>query len=122
MESTTLIEAFRVDGRVAVVTGAGSGIGRGCALALAGAGATVVCADVHADTAEETAEQIRAAGGNGEGTALDVSVKREVDDLADRVAATTAVSTSGATSPGSWSRGRSSRPVRTLSTASSRST
>jgi 3-oxoacyl-[acyl-carrier protein] reductase len=87
MESTTLIEAFRVDGKVAVVTGAGSGIGRGSALALAGAGATVVCADVHADTAEQTAEQIRTAGGKAEGAVLDIAVKREVEELADRVAA-----------------------------------
>jgi 3-oxoacyl-[acyl-carrier protein] reductase len=85
MDSTTLIEAFRVDGKVAVVTGAGSGIGQGSALALAGAGATVVCADVHPDTAEATAEQIRATGGSAEGVALDVSVRREVDELADRV-------------------------------------
>src|SRR5664279_2528265 len=46
MEATTLIESFRVDGKVAVVTGAGSGIGRASALALAGAGAAVVCADI----------------------------------------------------------------------------
>ncbi len=87
MDSTTLVEAFRVDGKVAVVTGAGSGIGRGTALALAGAGARVVCADIHADTAAETAERVRVAGGQGEGVALDVSVKAEVDELADRVAA-----------------------------------
>ena len=88
MDSTTLIEAFRVDGKVAVVTGAGSGIGRATALALAGAGATVVCADIHADTAAETAEQIRAAGGRGRGgSSSTCRCKREVDDLADRVAA-----------------------------------
>ena len=46
MEATTLIDSFRVDGKVAVVTGAGSGIGRASAMALAGAGATVICADI----------------------------------------------------------------------------
>ena len=67
MEATTLIESFRVDGKVAVVTGAGSGIGRASALALAGAGATVVCADIHGDTAEATADGDRRPRGHGRG-------------------------------------------------------
>jgi 3-oxoacyl-[acyl-carrier protein] reductase len=87
MEAITLIDSFRVDGKVAVVTGAGSGIGKASAMALAGAGATVVCADVRGDTAQATAEEISAAGGEAEGAALDVSVQAEVDALAGRVAA-----------------------------------
>ena len=87
MEATTLIDSFRVDGKVAVVTGAGSGIGKASALALAGAGAQVVCADIHADTAEAAATEIVAAGGEAEGVALDVSNRLEVDALAERVAA-----------------------------------
>jgi 3-oxoacyl-[acyl-carrier protein] reductase len=87
MDATTLIDSFRVDGKVAVVTGAGSGIGRASALALAGAGATVVCADVDGDTAGATAAQIVAAGGVAEGAALDVSRRLDVDALAERVAA-----------------------------------
>ena len=46
---------FRLDGRKAVVVGAGSGIGRESALALAAHGAEVVCADVHVAAAETTA-------------------------------------------------------------------
>jgi 3-oxoacyl-[acyl-carrier protein] reductase len=87
MDSPTLIESFRVDGKVAVVTGAGSGIGRSTALALAGAGAVVVCADVSGETARATADEIGAHGGTAEGAALDVSVRTEVDALAERVAA-----------------------------------
>jgi 3-oxoacyl-[acyl-carrier protein] reductase len=87
MEATTLIESFRVDGKVAVVTGAGSGIGRASALALAGAGATVVCADINGDSARATAEEISTHGRAGEGVALDVSVRTDVDALANRVAA-----------------------------------
>ena len=87
MDATTLIESFRVDGKVAVVTGAGSGIARASAQALAGAGATVVCADIHEDTARATAEAIIADGGVAEGVALDVSNKSEVDSLARHVAA-----------------------------------
>jgi len=86
MEANSLIESFRVDGKVAVVTGAGSGIGKASALALAGAGAAVVCADIHGDTAQATATEITSRGGTAEGAALDVSRRVEVDALAERVA------------------------------------
>ncbi|HLH28087.1 MAG TPA: SDR family NAD(P)-dependent oxidoreductase, partial [Acidimicrobiales bacterium] len=66
MDAHSLIDSFRVDGKVAVVTGAGSGIGRASALALAGAGARVVCADVVEQSAAETAAEIRGHGGSGE--------------------------------------------------------
>lgn len=46
---------FQIDGKTAVVIGAGSGIGRESALGLAAFGAFVVCADINKDAAEETA-------------------------------------------------------------------
>lgn len=87
MDASTLIQSFRVDGKVAVVTGAGSGIAKASALALAGAGATVVCADIREETARATAEEIVAAGGDADGVALDVSKRTDVENLAQRVAA-----------------------------------
>jgi NAD(P)-dependent dehydrogenase (short-subunit alcohol dehydrogenase family) len=48
-------DLFRLDGRTAVVVGAGSGIGRESALALAAQGAQVVCADRDLAAASETA-------------------------------------------------------------------
>lgn len=47
-----------VDGKVAIVTGAGSGIGRALAGALAGAGAHVVVSDIDGSRAEETVAQL----------------------------------------------------------------
>ncbi len=85
MEATSLIESFRVDGKIAVVTGAGSGIGKASALALAGAGATVLCADIQADSARTTAEEITTHGGVAQAAPLDVSVRTDVDALARQV-------------------------------------
>jgi 3-oxoacyl-[acyl-carrier protein] reductase len=86
MDANNLIDSFRVDGRVAVVTGAGSGIGRASALALAGAGATVVCADIVEDAAGDTAQQISKTGGTAEAAHLDVGDRDAVERLANRVA------------------------------------
>jgi NAD(P)-dependent dehydrogenase (short-subunit alcohol dehydrogenase family) len=53
-----------LDGKVALVTGAGSGIGRATALALAAAGASVVVNDIGRDGSEETVGTIESAGGD----------------------------------------------------------
>jgi len=87
MDAHSLIDAFRVDGKVAVVTGAGSGIGRASALALAGAGATVVCADVVEKTAADVAAEIDRLGGRSEPAEVDVADRAAVDRLATEVAA-----------------------------------
>ena len=62
---------FRLDGRVAVVIGAGSGIGQSAARGLAAHGALVVCADVQQEAAEKTA-----TGTFGCATPLPVDVTR----------------------------------------------
>jgi len=55
--------AIRLDGKTAIVTGAGRSLGRAYALALAAAGAAVVVNDVDSDSAEQTAKDIVDAGG-----------------------------------------------------------
>ncbi len=58
----SILDLFRVDDQVAVVTGSGRGIGRGIALALAEAGADVVVTSRRAEDVAEVAERIRERG------------------------------------------------------------
>lgn len=63
---------FRLDGRRALVVGAGSGIGKTSAEALAAFGAHVTCADVDLAAAERTAAAIRSAGHEADALMVDV--------------------------------------------------
>ena len=67
------MNSYDLEGKVAVVTGAGRGIGRAYAEGLARAGASVVVADIDADSAAEVASAISAGGGRAQATAVDVS-------------------------------------------------
>src|SRR5437016_9721130 len=72
---------FRLDGRVAVVIGAGSGIGRSAARALAAHGAHVVAADLNEAAAGETAALIGQAGGRAEAESVDIGREEDVRRL-----------------------------------------
>lgn len=74
---------FRLDGRVALITGAASGIGRESALLFAQAGAAVVVCDASADAGEQCVEEIRAAGGRACLARADVS---QSDQMREAVA------------------------------------
>jgi 3(or 17)beta-hydroxysteroid dehydrogenase len=65
----------RLDGKVALVSGAARGIGAETARKMASAGASVVIGDVLADRARETAEEITHAGGEALALALDVTTE-----------------------------------------------
>ena len=74
-----------VEGKVALVTGAGSGIGRGSAMVFAREGANVAVADVNEELGAETVELIRAGGGTAEFLQCDVSRHDEVAAMVQRV-------------------------------------
>jgi len=80
-------EEARLDGQVAVVTGSGRGLGRATALRLAAAGASVIVNARTESEIEETAAQIRSAGGTARAVPADVSdweamlrLRREAED------------------------------------------
>ena len=74
---------FRLDGKVAVVTGGGSGIGRAIAARFASAGATVSVLDINLKDAEETCSQIESAGGSAKPFVCDVGDQKQVGELFD---------------------------------------
>ncbi|MGW0843735.1 SDR family NAD(P)-dependent oxidoreductase [Streptomyces sp. NPDC002787] len=73
-----------LDGRVAIVTGAGRGLGRAYARALAAAGAAVVVNDLDADVAAEVVEAITAAGGSAVAQVGAVGSSEFADALVER--------------------------------------
>ncbi len=82
-------DGFRLDGKVALITGSGRNIGRAVAECFAAAGAKVVL-NGHRDQAalDETAEAIRAKGGEVLSVLADVSDHKAVSDMVDRTVKT----------------------------------
>jgi NAD(P)-dependent dehydrogenase (short-subunit alcohol dehydrogenase family) len=80
----TKTPSFRLDGKRALVTGAGRGIGLSCASALADAGANVTLAARTSKEIEEAADAIRARGQKAEPLTIDV---RDVDTMKTTIAA-----------------------------------
>jgi NAD(P)-dependent dehydrogenase (short-subunit alcohol dehydrogenase family) len=80
-------DLFRLDGKHALVVGAGSGIGQASALGLAAQGAAVTCADVQLAAAEATAAAIVAAGGTAAPLLLDLRASDSIRDALETMPA-----------------------------------
>jgi len=76
-----------IEGKVAVVTGAGRGIGQAIALALAQAGADIACVSRTEKNAKETADRIAAAGRKAKAYAVDVADGAAVEKTAHQIVA-----------------------------------
>ena len=77
----SVLDLFKLDGKVALVTGAGQGIGRAYALALAEAGADVAVADINERTGRHVADEIVALGRRSVFVKTDVMRPEEVEAL-----------------------------------------
>ena len=97
--------------KTALITGAGSGIGRAAALRCARQGLSVVITDVDEDAIQNTVDQIKAEGGQAQGSLTDVSDAEACQQLANRfgsidvLVANAGIQTSGdITSDAHWDR------------------
>ncbi|WP_343292673.1 glucose 1-dehydrogenase [Vandammella animalimorsus] len=85
MEITACMAPRILDGRIALVTGAGQGNGQAIAQGLAKAGAQVIVTDLNAQNAQTVAAQIHAAGTQAVAHRLDVTSQDECQALAAQV-------------------------------------
>jgi NAD(P)-dependent dehydrogenase (short-subunit alcohol dehydrogenase family) len=77
-----VLDQYRLDGDVAVITGGGRGLGEGIARALSEAGASVVVAARRANEVERVASEIEAAGGKALAVPTDVTNSQDLEALA----------------------------------------
>ncbi|MDR1161245.1 MAG: SDR family oxidoreductase [Tannerellaceae bacterium] len=80
-----ILEKFRLDGKVAFVTGGARGIGKSIATALTEAGATVAIIDIDSEKAEETAFELQANGTYVMAVKADLTKPDEVDKAINRI-------------------------------------
>jgi NAD(P)-dependent dehydrogenase (short-subunit alcohol dehydrogenase family) len=80
-----ILNRFRLDDQIAIVTGAGGGIGEAVSSAFARVGATVILADLNESVAQVGATQINERGGTASAQAIDVSNPESVSETIDAV-------------------------------------
>ena len=85
MTDQNIIDRFRLDERVALVTGGANGIGRGFAHALGEAGARVAIVDIDVEGSETVAQELAAKGIEAMTLEIDVTRPELMDEMVDRI-------------------------------------
>jgi NAD(P)-dependent dehydrogenase (short-subunit alcohol dehydrogenase family) len=80
----SVLDLFRLDGEVAIVTGGAQGLGEQMCIGLAEAGASVVVADLNLEKAQKVAEHIRTLGVSALAVKVDVTKKAEVEAMVQK--------------------------------------
>lgn len=85
LSAKPILERFKLDGRVALITGAGMGIGRAFAHALGGAGAAIAVVDIKSDLAEAVAGELAAKGIDAIAVTADVTRNEQIQKMVSAV-------------------------------------
>ncbi len=81
----SILDKFKLDGKIALVTGSSRGLGKVSAMGLAEAGATLVINSTHIEGAQKVADEIIAKGGKAIAIEADVSDQKQVNAMMDEI-------------------------------------
>jgi len=84
-DKLSILDSFRLDGKIALVTGGGQGIGQAFAHALASAGASVAIVDINPDTSDKVSQEIKTLGQESISIVADVTSIADVQRMVDKV-------------------------------------